>query len=151
MYFGKYHHQIDEKNRIRIPSKLKDIVGVNPFIMPGPNKSLIVLREDEAKQILDEQFGKISIFDSTEKSLALRKLSSNTVHTEEDKQGRMILPQGLMEYAKIKDKKSGETNRNIVIIGAYKKIEIWSGAIWEEYAKEDEEEFDDKMFELISG
>jgi len=150
MYFGKYHHQIDEKQRFRIPSKLKDIVGDNPFIMRGPNNSLIVLKADDATQMLQEQFGSISIFDPSEKSRTLRMLTSTAIYAEEDKQGRMILPSGLMEHAKIKEKGKNEINRNIVIVGVYNKIEIWSEAVWDKHTSEGEEDFDDKLFELIS-
>ncbi|MCL2234772.1 MAG: hypothetical protein FWC11_06745 [Firmicutes bacterium] len=151
MFFGKYQHQIDEKSRIRIPSKLKDIVGDSPFIMRGPNNSLVVLKSEDAKKMLEEQFGNISIFDPSEKSRTLRMLTSTAIYAEEDKQGRMVLPASLLEHAKIKDKESGEINRNIVIVGVYNKIEIWSEPVWDKHTNAGEEDFDDNLFALVAN
>lgn len=49
MFVGNAKHQIDEKGRIRIPTKFRDELGANPFIMKGPNSCLCIYPEVTAK------------------------------------------------------------------------------------------------------
>lgn len=50
MLTGEYHHQIDEKGRIRIPAKLKEALGVSPMITRGSNGCLFVFSKEQAKK-----------------------------------------------------------------------------------------------------
>ena len=47
MLTGEYHHQIDEKGRIRIPAKLKEALGVSPMITRGSNGCLFVFSKEQ--------------------------------------------------------------------------------------------------------
>ena len=130
---GEFRHQIDEKGRFRIPAKLKELLGENPFITRGSNRSLIVLRAEDAEKMFDERFGNIDALDP-ENNKAFRILSSGGFNAEEDKQGRILLPQALIKYAGIV--------KNIVSIGLHKRVEIWSEEAWEKYIDLTPEEFD---------
>lgn len=124
LLFGKYEHQMDEKNRIRIPAKLKDALGANPVIMKGTSPCLVVYSSERASEVIKAKFEKIidgTVTDEDEMDL-LRDLTSNTQNAEEDKQGRVKIEKDLVEYARLK--------KDIVTIGVYDKVEIWSAEEW---------------------
>ena len=124
LLFGKYEHQIDEKNRIRIPAKLKDALGANPVIMKDTSPCLVVYSSERASEVIKAKFEKIidgTVTDEDEMDL-LRDLTSNTQNAEEDKQGRVKIEKDLVEYARLK--------KDIVTIGVYDKVEIWSAEEW---------------------
>lgn len=134
MYFGEYRHQIDEKGRIRIPPKLKAQLGENPFITRGSNNCLIVLPKNEATRIFDEKFRSLDVLDPVH-SKSVRIMASGGFEAEEDKAGRILLPQHLIRHAGL--------IKNIVTIGAYNRVEIWSEENWNAYSDIDSAEFDE--------
>ena len=124
LLFGKYEHQMDEKKRIRIPAKLKDALGANPVIMKGTSPCLVVYSSERASEVIKAKFEKIidgTVTDEDEMDL-LRDLTSHTQNAEEDKQGRVKIEKDLVEYARLK--------KDIVTIGVYDKVEIWSAEEW---------------------
>ena len=134
MFFGEYRHQIDEKGRIRIPPKLKDMLGENPFITCGANNCLIVLPKQDADRIFDERFRSLDVLDPVN-SKSVRIMASRGFIAEEDKAGRVLLPQNLIQHAGIL--------KNVVTIGAYNRVEIWSEENWNEYSDIDADAFDE--------
>ncbi len=124
MFIGQQSHQIDEKGRIRIPSKFKDELGHKPFITCGSNGCLFVYSGEEAKKVLFKKFNDNDFADA-KSAKALRMLMSNAIFAEEDKQGRILLPQNLISHAGI--------IKNIVTIGAFNRVEIWSEERWNSY------------------
>ncbi|MDR2201943.1 MAG: hypothetical protein LBP26_04180 [Clostridiales bacterium] len=152
MFFGEYRHQLDEKCRIRIPAKLREDLGEKPFVMRGPNHSLIVLREADANAMLTSQFGDVDMVDPSEDNFTLRMLTSSAFFAEEDKQGRILLPNKLLEHAGFKKKGSDEVNRNAVTIGALNRIEIWCESVWDGYYGDvPAEEFDKRLSERLKN
>ena len=129
LLFGKYEHQMDEKKRIRIPAKLKDALGANPVIMKGTSPCLVVYSSERASEVIKAKFEKIidgTVTDEDEMDL-LRDLTSNTQNVEEDKQGRVKIEKDLVDYARLK--------KDIVTIGVYDKVEIWSAEEWNKRQK----------------
>ena len=129
LLFGKYEHQMHEKKRIRIPAKLKDALGANPVIMKGTSPCLVVYSSERASEVIKAKFEKIidgTVTDEDEMDL-LRDLTSNTQNAEEDKQGRVKIEKDLVDYARLK--------KDIVTIGVYDKVEIWSAEEWNKRQK----------------
>ena len=129
LLFGKYEHQMDEKKRIRIPAKLKDALGANPVIMKGTSPCLVVYSSERASEVIKAKFEKIidgTVTDEDEMDL-LRDLTSNTQNAEEDKQGRVKIEKDLVDYARLK--------KDIVTLGVYDKVEIWSAEEWNKRQK----------------
>lgn len=126
MFSGEYAHQLDEKNRIRIPAKYKAELGDKYVFCKGATKCIYVMPlaafEKEA-----EKFSSISLFDE-EAQDALSEFMSSFFQPEEDKQGRVLLPPALREYAGIE--------KNVVTVGSFNKLEIWSEEVREERRKE---------------
>lgn len=139
MYGGTYFHQMDDKGRLRIPSKLKILLGERPTIMQGSDGCLVVLSEEESDR-LAEKLRQIPMSDRNAQQ-SLRRITSSMYFVEEDKQGRFILPQHLRAYSKI-DKK-------VVFIGVANRVELWSEEIWNEYIERGNLD-SDNLFEGLS-
>lgn len=128
MYGGTFYHQIDDKGRLRIPSKLKLMLGERPTIMQGSDGCLIVLSEEESNR-LAEKLRQIPLSD-TSAQRSLRRITASMYFVEEDKQGRFLLPQHLRNYAGI--------IKNVVFIGVANRVELWSEEKWTSYSDTDD-------------
>lgn len=126
MFFGTYRHLIDEKNRFRVPAKLKDSLGENWVITKGANGCLFGFSKQTMEQDIYPKLNGISMFDAKAQK-PLRILFSSAFETEEDKQGRVLLPQELKTYAGI--------TKNIVTIGVGSRIEIWAEEAFDAYTQ----------------
>ena len=133
---GEFHHQIDEKSRIRIPARLKDALGESPVIMKGTNKCLFVFSNERASKVISDKFEN-NDFTDAEQTKALRLIMSSAMVAEEDKQGRILIPQNRLAHAGI--------TKNVVTIGAYDRVEIWSEEIWNVYSTVSPEEYDEYL------
>ena len=113
---GNYQHTLDDKNRIRLPSKLRDDMGKKYIVLPGVNGCLAVYPA-EGEQKLLQALQDMDCFDP-ERAELLRSITEFADSVEPDNQGRFILKDDLMEIAGIK--------KDVRIIGAINKVEIWS-------------------------
>ena len=134
-------HQIDEKNRIRIPSKLKDALGDSPVILKGTDGCLFVYSQEAMNGMFASKFAN-NDFTQEDKTKALRLLTASSIYAEEDKQGRILLPPHLIQHAGIQ--------KNIVTIGAFDRVEIWSEERWNAYANLDANEYDECLKKIAS-
>ena len=120
MFMGTTHNSIDEKNRVIVPSKLRAELGVRCVLTKGLDTCLNIYtmtdwdRHMEKITRLPESDPKVRAF--------IRHFCGNAVECELDKQGRIVIPQELKEYAGI--------DKDLVTIGAMTKIELWSRDIW---------------------
>ena len=118
-----YSHQLDAKNRMRIPAKLREELGEGYSITVGSGGCLYVYTAEQTKEV---QATLKNINSFREKQLkAARYILYNTWQAEEDKQGRILLPENLRKYAKIE--------KNIIVFKGPNCVEIWSEEVWNEY------------------
>lgn len=119
-FTGRFDYQLDEKNRFRMPSKLKDSLkesNLRLFQIPG-KKNFTIVGEEKFDELLLSKFGEFSPFGNDSKTqAALRVIASNTISIEEDNQGRYTLPK--------KARESCGFNKNIVFIAVQNVIEVW--------------------------
>ena len=127
MLIGTYRHQTDAKCRMRIPTKFKEELGANFIITKGTNNCLFAFSQDKFAG-LHEKLANLPIFDS-EVQKPVRMVLSSAFETEEDNQGRILLPKELRAYAKIE--------KNIVFVGAGSRVEIWAEEEWNDYSGDD--------------
>ncbi len=118
-----YNHQLDAKNRMRIPAKLREELGEHYTITIGVGGCLSVFTEAQMEE-LKKELSKVSMFNA-EAQKPLRFLLAYSWDAEEDKQGRILLPENLRKYAKLE--------KDVVIIKNLNCVEIWSSEVWNEY------------------
>ena len=121
MLFGEYDHQVDAKNRIRIPSKLKAELGNGYVFMKGASKCISVYPASRVDELVN-QFSSLNAFDA-EAQESFMEFMSSFYPGDEDGQGRVVLPEKLREYAGI--------DKEVVTIGMVNHVDI--------YAKEERE------------
>ena len=115
MLFGEYDHQVDAKNRIRIPSRFKATIGNNYVFMKGSTKCISIYSEE----VFKERYGKftnVSVFD-VEGQKALMEVLSSCYTANEDGQGRVVIPEKLRAYAGIE--------KDVVSIGMGDHIDMY--------------------------
>ena len=126
MFKGMFEHQIDDKNRLRIPSKFKkELVGENGektySFFRGMNRCICVMADD----VLDETISSISEEGISESSEASTMFFGSIFSAEEDAQGRVVLPNMLKKMAGIQ--------KDVITLGRGKRLEIWAAERYYEY------------------
>ncbi|MBQ7913521.1 MAG: hypothetical protein IJ308_07270 [Clostridia bacterium] len=126
MFKGMFEHQLDDKNRIRIPSKFKkELTGEKGertySFFRGMNNCICVMADDE----LDDLIASLSEEAISESNQASALFFSSIFSAEEDAQGRVVVPAMLKRIAGIK--------KDIVTVGRGKRLEIWSAENYYDY------------------
>ena len=121
MFMGKYQNSIDAKNRMIVPSKYREELGYKCVLTKGIDKCLYIYPMSEWERFMT----KLSALPSSDMNARafVRHFYANAVECEVDRQGRLTIPQELLDYAGI--------DKELVTIGILDKIEIWSRAEWE--------------------
>lgn len=118
MLIGEYQHSLDEKGRVNFPAKLRDGLGPRFIITKGLDKCLCVYSEEEWK-VLEDKIRTLPVSKSRELQRFLFAGASDVVP---DKQGRVVIPANLREYAGL--------DKDIMIIGVSVRAEIWDKDRW---------------------
>ena len=136
MFIGEYRHTLDEKGRLAIPAKLRySKVGEEEYWVAtkGFDHCLFVYPKNEWNQIVDKLNKRLTLTKKEDRSF-LRMFVSPANEQAVDKQGRIAISQSLREYA--------DVQKEVVILGAINRIEIWSEENWNKYKEENEKSFD---------
>ncbi|WP_078547315.1 division/cell wall cluster transcriptional repressor MraZ [Litchfieldia alkalitelluris] len=133
MFMGEYHHNIDIKGRMIIPSKFRDHLGESFVLTRGLDQCLFGYPYNEWKQ-LEEKLKTLPLTKKDARSFT-RFFFSGASEVELDKQGRINIASPLLSYAKLE--------KECVVIGVSNRIEIWSKEKWEDYFSDSEESFSD--------
>lgn len=123
MLLGEYQHSIDAKGRVILPAKFREEIGENCIATKGLEKCLFVYPKQEWSSIEDKL--KQLPLAKAEARAFVRFFFSGAAELECDKQGRVLIPGNLRDYAAL--------DKDIVIIGVLNRIEIWDKAAWEDY------------------
>jgi MraZ protein len=136
MFYGEYEHSIDRKGRLIIPSKFREVFKENYverfFVTRGLDTCLFVFAEDEWKK-QESRFRSLS-FTSIEARQFNRLFFSGACEVTCDRQGRILVPQYLKDFAKIKS--------DVVIVGVSSRMEIWAKDLWHEFYKGTKDSFE---------
>lgn len=141
MLMGEFHHNLDEKGRLIIPSKFRCELGNQIVITKGLDKCLFIYSLDEWNRIVQ----KISNLQFTKKNVRAfeRSFIGGASLIEFDKQGRINITSPLVHYANIQ--------KECVIIGVNERLEIWSLEEFESYMIENEkflDEISENLFDM---
>ena len=125
MFYGQAQHSIDDKNRVILPSKYRENLGVSFFALCGGENCLYIydevgFREFEAKIN--------ALPDSDDGALLKRIIFENTERLSTDKQGRFVIPTALKDYAGLE--------KDVLFLGVSKRIEVWEAKVYENYKKQ---------------
>ncbi len=130
MFIGEYQASIDEKGRISIPAKFRKELKKKVVVTRGLDSSLFLYTEPEWKK-LAEKLASLPISTANTRAFS-RLMLAGAMDCEIDKQGRIILPAYLKDFAKIQKK--------LVFAGLYNRLEIWSDELWSAYKQQTEEQ-----------
>ena len=141
-FTGEYNNSIDQKNRLSIPAKYRKAlspINNGTFVLTrGFDKCLILYPLDEWKKV-ELQLGSLSSIKIKNRSF-VRSIVRCAVHLKYDSQGRVAIPDNLLQYAKI--------NKNVTIIGMIKKIELWSPKLLNQDISPDGDDYEDLANEI---
>ncbi len=121
MLIGSYQHNIDPKGRVIMPAKFREELGEVFYATKGTDESVTVL----SQQAWEELGAKICALPSAQTKDLKRFLFSSAAELIPDKQGRVLIPQVLRNYAHLE--------KDVVIIGTGSRVEIWDAQRWNDY------------------
>ncbi len=124
MFMGEYNHTIDAKGRIIVPSKFREILGDEFVVTKGLDGCLFVYDNHEWAAF-EEKLKALPITNKDARAF-VRFFLAGAASVEVDKQGRILLPGSLREFASLQ--------KDAVLIGVGSRIEIWSRERWEDVA-----------------
>ncbi|PIQ07513.1 MAG: division/cell wall cluster transcriptional repressor MraZ [Ignavibacteriales bacterium CG18_big_fil_WC_8_21_14_2_50_31_20] len=144
MFLGSYNYAIDTKGRISIPAKLRKFVSPeanNTFVLTrGSSKCINIYPMDYWKELVASKLDKLNTFDPKEAKFMRLFLQEATEDTF-DTQSRLLVPKKLID--------SAEIEKDVIILGMNKYIEVWSPKLYEDYLKEIEEPYENIAKEVM--
>ena len=141
MFMGEYHHNLDDKNRLIIPSKFRDELGDEFIITRGIDACLFVYSKSSWQKIVD----KLETLPFTKKDARNfnRFFLSGATAVELDKQGRASISQTLTNYAAL--------DKECVVIGVGDRLEIWAKENWDNFYNSAKDNMSDIAENLFDG
>jgi MraZ protein len=141
MFIGEYNHSLDPKNRLIIPAKFREQLGESFVMTKGLDNCLFGYSSEEWGVV--EQKLKALPMTNKDARAFVRFFFAGASECEIDKQGRILIPANLKEYAGI--------DKDVVIIGVSTRIEIWSFEKWNKFNNDADISYEDvaeKMSQL---
>lgn len=123
MFMGEYSHTIDAKGRLIVPARFREGLGDRFVVTKGLDNCLFVYPQLEWAAL--EQKLKSLPFTRADARAFVRFFFSGANECELDKQGRILIPSNLREYAQL--------SKDVVVLGVSSRVEIWSKDRWETY------------------
>ncbi len=143
MFYGEYEHNLDEKGRVVLPAKFRQLAKRKTikkfYLTRGMERCLFLFSESEWKG-QENKFKALSIMKKDARSFN-RIYFSGATEIVPDSQGRFSIPSYLKNYSEIK--------RELVVIGVSSRIEIWAKPNWDEFCKTQLKNFEDIAEKLI--
>lgn len=120
---GTYEHTMDAKGRMAFPTKLRERLGVSFIVTIGLDGCLYVYSAEDW-DIFTEKLRTLT----GSKAKAAKMIIINACTVEPDKQGRILIPQNLRDYAGL--------DHDITVLGVIDRAEIWDSARFREFSSE---------------
>ncbi len=141
MFMGEYHHNIDDKGRLIIPSKFRNELGEKFIVTRGLEECLFVYSISEWNEIINKL--KQLPFTNKDARLFMRMFMSGATECELDKNGRINIPATLTKYASL--------DKECVVIGVNERLEIWSSSKFDNFFNENIDNFSDIAENLFNA
>lgn len=139
MLMGEFKHNIDAKGRLIVPAKFRDDLGERFIVTRGLDGCLFGYPQEEWKE-LEAKLKQLPLAKKESRAFTRFFYSAATECTL-DKQGRINLPQTLIDHAALE--------KACYVIGVSERFEIWSEERWSDFSTEAEENFEDMAEEMI--
>jgi MraZ protein len=123
MFIGEYQHTLDPKNRVIMPSKFREKLG-DSFVMTKGLDNCLFIYSSKEWSIVEDKLKSLPMTNKDARAF-VRFFFAGASECELDKQGRIVMPNNLKDYAKI--------DKDLVIIGVSTRIEIWSREEWNKF------------------
>ncbi|PJA87943.1 MAG: cell division/cell wall cluster transcriptional repressor MraZ [Candidatus Moranbacteria bacterium CG_4_9_14_3_um_filter_40_7] len=133
MFIGEYLHSIDLKKRMAVPSKFRTDLKNKVVVTRGLDKCLFVYPLKVWEELAGK-LGTLPVGESATRSF-IRLMLAGAVDVEVDKQGRILIPDFLKNYAGL--------GKNVIVAGIYNRLEIWDEKKWKEYKQKAEKNTDE--------
>ena len=137
MFIGSFKYSVDAKGRVSIPAKLRKYVNPEAndcFILTrGTAQCIDVYPMDQWKELVANKLTQLNTFDPKE-AMFIRMFLQEAAEDKLDSQSRLLIPKNLIEYAGIE--------KDIFILGAVKKIELWNPEKYDEYLKDNVQSYE---------
>lgn len=139
MFLGAQYPRLDDKNRLILPAKFRDELSEGLVLTKGQDRCLVVW----PKAAFDEYAEALRAGSRTDQGVRryTRILFASAYDDAPDRQGRITLPSALREYAGIE--------RDCVVIGQDRTLEIWDAAAWEQYEAANQDAFAELDGEVV--
>ncbi len=144
MFKGQFTYSIDSKGRVSIPAKLRKQVSPeanDTFVMTQGTATCIDVYPHDQWQKFESKLESLNPFKPNEAKFIRLILQFATEDTL-DSQSRILIPQNLLQYAKIE--------KEVLILGALKKIELWNPDVYAEYLKQTPETYEQIAAEVMA-
>jgi MraZ protein len=122
MFLGQYVHSFDDKSRLTVPARYRELIADGAFVVQGLDRNLMVLTP-AAFEIVYQRIMAMNLTDPTARLLR-RVILGNASQLDVDKSGRILIPQQLREFAGL----DGEA----VLVGQGDYFEIWAPKLWQQ-------------------
>ena len=126
MFLGQFQHNLDEKGRLMVPARFRELLEGGAYITQGFDRCLMVLTETYFKQVYD-RVNAMNLADPTARLLR-RLIFANAYPVEVDKVGRVLVPQNLREFAGL--------NGEAIVAGQGDYFEVWTPTSWKDQMKQ---------------
>jgi MraZ protein len=143
MFYGEFEHSIDRKGRLILPAKFREVAKnqfvEKFFITRGLDKCLFMFAEEEWRS--QENKFKTMSFTKQQSRIFNRLLFSGAVEICADKQGRVLVPQYLKDFAQIR--------KDAMVVGVSNRIEIWAKDAWTDFYANSRQSFEEIAEKLM--
>lgn len=141
MFLGTYSPRLDDKGRVILPAKFREELSDGLVLTRGQKRCLYVFSMAEFQRVYEQM--RTAPISSKQARDYIRVFLSGASDEVLDKQGRVTIAPNLREYAGL--------DRELTVIGAGTKAEIWDTCVWESYLSAKEEEFSSTDEDIFSG
>jgi MraZ protein len=121
MFLGQFQHSIDDKGRLMVPARFRELLEGGAYLTQGFDKCLMVMSEAYFKQVY-ERIIAMNLADPTARLLR-RMILSNAYPVDVDKVGRILVPGNLRQFASLES--------DAIVAGQGEYFEVWTPAEWE--------------------
>ena len=127
MLLGEYEHTIDDKNRLTLPAKFRQAFDEGLVLTRGIERCLSAYPRDNWTETVESRLQELDSL-SKESRVMQRYFFSGAAEAELDKQGRVMVPSPLGDYAGL--------GKEVVVVGIRDHLEIWDRASWRAHLDE---------------